>query len=214
MKRVAAALSVLVVLTAVAVAQGPPPGGPGGTPPGNPPQGGMPPGRGPGGPGGMPPFPGDSTAAERDSLMHEVLKSIVGKEKMPAESVFKDIKIFKGRPAGNIPLVMNYGFGRSIGTSCYHCHARNGWDKDEKKQKGIAREMFKMVMAINDEHLAKIEGLGEPGQDPNSVGGPVRPTVNCSTCHRGSIHTNPDFGRRGGGLRPAGGPGAPGGGGR
>jgi hypothetical protein len=156
--------------------------------------------------------------------MNEVMKNIAGKEQMAAESVFKDIKMLKGRRAGEIPRVMNYGFGRSLAVSCYHCHARNDWAKDEKKQKRIARDMMKMVLAINTDYLSKIEGLGEdhhgpggPGGGPGAMGGPGgpgggpggpgggpggpggdhRPQVNCSTCHRGSIHTNPPMGMGG-----------------
>ena len=190
MLRAPLTLALLAVLVACSLAQAPPPGGP----PSN---------RGPGPRGGFAPmpFPGDSTAVERDSLMNEVIKAIAGKEQMPAESVFKDIQIFKGRPAGTIPRVMNYGFGRSLGASCFHCHAKNDWAKDEKKQKGIARDMFRMVLAINNDHIAKIEGLG----DSTHAGGfEQRPTVNCSTCHRGSIHTNPDRGRMGDGPPPGG----------
>jgi hypothetical protein len=182
-----------------------------------------------------PPFPGDTTAAERDSLMNEVLKNIAGKEQMAAESVFKDIKSLKGRRAGEIPRVMNYGFGRSLAVSCYHCHSREGWAKDEKKQKRIAREMMRMVLAINTDYISKIEGLGEdhrppggapggpgamggpggasggpggagapggPGGGPGGPGGDRRPQVNCSTCHRGSIHTQAPIGQMG--ARPAG----------
>lgn len=200
MKSIPFALTALAVIAAVALALAQTsPGGSGNpTPPGRPPGAGQ--GRGGFAP---PPFPGDSTVAERDSLMKEVLKSIAGKEQMPAESVFKDIQIFKGRPAGSIPQLMNYGVGRSLGVSCYHCHARNDWAKDEKKQKRIARDMFKMVKAINDDHLSKIEGLRDSVQSAGGPGGPDRrPVVNCGTCHRGSIHTNPDFGRGGG--RPGG----------
>ena len=210
MKRLAAVLLAVVVISALSLAQ-PPSTGPGNE------RGGFAP----------PPFPGDTTAAERDSLMNEVLEKIAGKEQMAAESVFKDIQIFKGRPASSIPRAMNYGFGRSLGVSCYHCHAKGDWAKDDKKQKRIAREMFKMVMAINNDYLAKIEGLGDsrstaagpagPGGQagpggPGGAGGPGgpggqdrRPVVNCGTCHRGSIHTNPDFGRMGAGPRSGGG---------
>ena len=211
MKRLATALAVLVVLAAVALAQTPPPGGP-------------PPGRGPGGRGGFapPPFP-DSTAAERDSLMNEVIKSIAGKEQMAAESVFKDIKSLKGRRAADVPRIMNYGFGRSLGASCYFCHAKDDWSKSDKKTKQVARGMMAMSLSLNEELLPKVDGLidllnegapagGGPG-GPGGPGGQRKPVVNCSTCHRGSIHTNPDFGRMGGGPRPAGAPGGPGGGG-
>lgn len=190
MRPIAAALIFLSLIAALSLAQ-PPPGGPG------PPPRDAGPGAGARANFAPPPFPGDTTAVERDSLMNEVMKSIVGKEQMPAESVFKDIQSLKGRPAGSIPRVMNYGFGRSLGVSCYHCHAKNDWAKDEKKQKRIAREMMKMVLAINADYISKIEGLGDapPGAPPGR--GPV---VNCSTCHRGSIHP----GEGGGGPRPGG----------
>jgi hypothetical protein len=196
MLRATFVLVLLALYAALSLAQ-PQPGQP---PPGPPPSGGSP---GPGGPGrgfAPPPFPGDSTAAERDSLMNVVMKNIAGKEQMPAESVFKDIQMFKGRPAGDIPRVMNYGFGRSLAVSCFHCHARNDWAKDEKKQKRIAREMMKMVGAVNTDYIAKIEGLGD---STRMAGGPdQRPRVNCSTCHRGSVRTNPEVGRMGGPPRP------------
>jgi hypothetical protein len=191
--RVMIAVMLAALVTALALAQ-PPSGGPGQQPPG----------RGAGQRGGFapPPFPGDTTAAERDSLMNEVMKAIAGKEQMAAESVFKDIKSLKGRRAGDIPRVMNYGFGRSLAVSCYHCHAKNDWAKDEKKQKRIAREMMSMVGAINTDHISKIEGLGEP--NAGTPGGPPKPQVNCSTCHRGSIRTQPPMGG-GGPPRPSGG---------
>ena len=205
MKRIGAGLILLALVVATfSLAQTPlPPPGQGGPPPG---QGGPPPGRGPGGSGGMrnfapPPFPGDSTAAERDSLMNEVMKKIAGREQAPAESVFKDIQIFKGRPAGDIPRIMNYGFGRSLAVSCFHCHSKTDWAKDEKKQKRIAREMSKMAAAINTDYIGKIDGLGEGRLGPD--GQPMHPTVNCSTCHRGSIRTQSPMGGPGG-PRPGG----------
>lgn len=188
MKRIAPALVFLAAIAAFSNAQ-PPPGGP---PPGRGPAQGTPPGpRGPAGP--PPPFPGDTTAAERDSLMNQVMKSIAGKEGMAAESVFKDIQMFKGRRAGEIARIMNYGFGRSLAVSCFHCHAQNDWAKNEKKGKRIAREMGKMVGVINADHISKIEGLGE---NPDQ-----KPTVNCSTCHRGSVETHGVPGQRPGGGR-------------
>jgi hypothetical protein len=107
---------------------------------------------------------------------------------MAAESVFKDIQMFKGRRAGDIGRIMNYGFGRSLAVGCYHCHAQNDWAKDEKKQKRIARDMGRMVGAINTDYVSKIEGLGDNPEQ--------KPTVNCSTCHRGSIHTQGVPGQR------------------
>jgi hypothetical protein len=189
MKRILPLLAFLALSVAVSVAQTPPPG------------------RGPG-PGtnqnfAPPPFPGDTMATERDSLMNVVLKKIAGKEQVAAESVFKDIQLLKGRPAGQIPRIMNFGFGRAIGASCFHCHSKDGWDKDQDKKR-IAREMSKMVTAINGDYISKIDGLGGGRKGPD--GQPIQPTVNCSTCHRGSIHAGggPPGGGPPGGPRPGG----------
>src|ERR1051325_1594373 len=71
-------------------------------------------------------------AARRDSGAAMVLRSIAGRENQPAESVFKNIKIFKGVPAGRLVNIMNNGFGRSLGVSCGFCHVPGKWDLDDK----------------------------------------------------------------------------------
>jgi hypothetical protein len=138
---------------------------------------------GPGGPGG-PRMPlSDSarrvrdsvTAARRDSGAAMVMRSIAGRENQPAESVFKNIKIFKGVPAGRLVNIMNMGFGRSLGVSCGFCHVPGKWDLDDKEEKSTARLMFAMVQTINKDYMSKV---------PNDRGGP--PVVNCMTCHRGN----------------------------
>lgn len=172
MRRFAASALVLVAVflaaTAIrsaltdAAAQGRPPGA-AGTPP----------------PGGMPqfaPVPGDSFAAERDSLMNVVLHSIAGKENVAAESVFKDIKVLKGVPAGRLPRIMNLGYGRSLGVRCAHCHVQDQWEKDDKPQKQIARDMADLSRTLNTELLPKIKNLKSE-----------HPVVNCTTCHRGQV---------------------------
>src|SRR6185436_7683157 len=111
--------------TDVAVAQAPGTPPPGGPPPGGPPPGGPPPGARP--PGAMMPVATDSFAAERDSLAKVVLASIAGKENMPAESVFKSIKVMKKVPAGRLVTIMNMGFGRSLGARCRLCHIQDHW---------------------------------------------------------------------------------------
>lgn len=129
------------------------------------------------------------TSARRDSASAMVLRSIAGRENQPAESVFKNIKILKGVPAGRLVNIMNMGFGRSLGVSCGFCHVPGKWDLDDKEEKNTARIMFAMVQAINRDYLSKV---------PSDRGTP--PVANCFTCHRG----NP---------RPLGpdGPGGPGG---
>jgi hypothetical protein len=114
-------------------------------------------------------------AARRDSGAAMVLRSIVGHENEPAESVFKNIKILKGVPAGRLVNIMNNGFGRSLGVSCGFCHVPGKWDQDDKENKNTARLMFAMVQTINRDYISKV---------PNDRGPP--PTVSCMTCHRGS----------------------------
>src|SRR5947207_7629343 len=130
------------------------------------------------------------TAARRDSGAAMVLRSIAGRENQPAESVFKNIKVFKGVPAARLVNIMNMGFGRSLGVSCGFCHVPGKWDLDDKEEKNTARLMLAMVQTINRDYISKV---------PSDSGVP-RPMVSCFTCHRG----NP---------RPMGpeGPGGPGG---
>lgn len=114
-------------------------------------------------------------SARRDSGSAAVLRSIAGRENQPAESVFKNIKIMKGIPAGRLVNIMNAGFGRSLGVSCGFCHVPGKWDLDDKKEKDTARLMLSMVGAINRDYISKV---------PNDSGPP--PVVNCFTCHRGN----------------------------
>jgi hypothetical protein len=107
-------------------------------------------------------------------MMNAVLQSIAGRENQPAESVFKNIKAFKGQQAGRLVRIMNGGFGRSLGVSCTHCHVEDHWDSEEKPTKQIAREMVAMTNAITRDYLAKIPNIKSE-----------RPLVNCGTCHRG-----------------------------
>ena len=118
----------------------------------------------------------DSFAFERDSLMREVLERIKGREQAPAESVFKNIRILKGTPAGRLPRIMNMGFGRSLGVGCKHCHVAGHWAEEDKPQKQVTRDMWAMMGTINSELLPKIKNLKSE-----------RPQINCTTCHRGSV---------------------------
>ena len=137
----------------------------------------------PGGPGGQRVPLTDSArrvrdslnAARRDSGSAMVLRSIAGRENLPAESVFKNIKVMKGIPAGRLVNIMNMGFGRSLGVSCGFCHVPGKWDLDDKEEKETARLMFAMVQTINRDFMAKV---------PNDSGPPA--TVNCGTCHMGN----------------------------
>jgi Photosynthetic reaction centre cytochrome C subunit len=175
-------------LTFIRQVRAQPPGGePGGPPPGQP--GGRPP--------GMMAMPPDSFASERDSLMNDLLDHYKDKLNEPAENVFKNIKMMKGRTVDQLLHAMNLGFGRALGTRCNHCHVLGHWADEDKNTKQIARDMMTMTGKINDELLPAIKNIKSE-----------HPGVNCGTCHHGI--TRPGFGpmsRGGPGGPPGGGPG-------
>ena len=109
----------------------------------------------------------------KDELLAELRQQIAGREQEPAEAVFKDIQIFKGRPAQQLLAVMDLGFSRSLGVECAHCHDVKDWPADTKKQKAVAREMSLMTRELNAK-LQAIDGIESE-----------QPVVNCTTCHRG-----------------------------
>jgi hypothetical protein len=103
-------------------------------------------------------------------------EQIKGKEKEPAEKVFKNIQTLKGVPAARLLAVMEFGYARSLGVNCTHCHTPEKWETEDKNTKQIARDMSAMVKTINGELLKGIKNLKS-----------AAPTINCTTCHRGQI---------------------------
>ncbi len=104
----------------------------------------------------------------------DLQRAIAGKEDLPATEVFKNITHYKGATAGRLLRIMDFGFSRSLGVTCTHCHVAGEWDREDKATKQIAREMSKMVSTINSELLKKVPNLKS-----------TNPAVNCTTCHRG-----------------------------
>lgn len=123
---------------------------------------------------GMLAMPVDSFASERDRLMKDVLAHYAGKETMPAESVFKNLKVIKGRTVDQVLHMMNMGFGRSLGVRCQHCHVLGHWADEDKHTKQIARDLMTMSARINDELLPAIKNIKSD-----------KPSINCGTCHHG-----------------------------
>lgn len=80
------------------------------------------------------------------------------------------------------------GFTRALGVRCTYCHlGREGepletydFKSDEKPEKVKAREMIRMVAAINGDHLGRLSGRREPAI-----------VVTCATCHRGVTEPRP-----------------------
>lgn len=115
-------------------------------------------------------------------------EQIKGKEKLPAGEVFKSVKGLTGLPAGVLLRVMEFGYSRSLGVDCTHCHTPNNWASEEKPTKQIAREMHAMTNKINREILPEFKAFeGRTGRN--------RPVVNCTTCHRGQIKPATNLGK-------------------
>jgi hypothetical protein len=104
----------------------------------------------------------------------ELRKAIAGKEKEPAEKVFKNIQMLKGVPAERLLSIMDEGFRPALGAKCSFCHDPQNWASDDKDEKKAAREMMRMVQDINGKYLASMKGLESD-----------HPAVSCYSCHRG-----------------------------
>ena len=86
---------------------------------------------------------------------------------------YKNIKVLNQIPADELIPSMQF-ITAALGVECEFCHVDNAgkleFEKDDKKEKKIARDMMQMMFAINKNNF---EGERE---------------VTCNTCHRGSPH--------------------------
>jgi len=116
----------------------------------------------------------DTIVENRQRHLARLRELLKGKLQMPADSVFKNIKVLKGVPAGRLLAIMDIGYSQSLGVGCAHCHNTGDWASEEKVQMQIARDMNALV-ADTRVRLKQIKGLRS--EDP---------VVNCTTCHRGA----------------------------
>lgn len=95
---------------------------------------------------------------------------------------FKNLKVLpQDVPPGVLRAAMG-SFTRALGVRCDYCHALpqghepspDDFAKDDKPTKLKAREMMKMVDAINADYLSKLDKRADP---------PLK--VECFTCHHG-----------------------------
>lgn len=86
---------------------------------------------------------------------------------------YKNVQVLKNIPADELIPSMQF-MTAALGVECEFCHVQNSgkleFDKDDKKEKKVARKMMQMMFAINQNNF---EGERE---------------VTCNTCHRGSPH--------------------------
>lgn len=128
---------------------------------------------------------------DSQAALAELKQAIAGKEEQPAETVYKNIQMFKGVPAARVLGAMG-AFSNALGVTCRKCHDVQNWASDDKHEKTAARNMMRMTSDINEKYLKGMAGLDD---DDAHIG--------CNTCHRG--HAHPE-----GGMQRPGGPGAPG----
>jgi photosynthetic reaction center cytochrome c subunit len=84
-----------------------------------------------------------------------------------AGEAFKNIQVLKDIPASELIPSMRY-VAASLGVGCDYCHQADHFDTDDKPTKQQARNMMKMMFAINQDNF---NGKRE---------------VTCYTCHRGA----------------------------
>ncbi len=84
-----------------------------------------------------------------------------------AEGRFKNIQVMNGYWADDVFPAMQF-ISASLGVGCDYCHVEHAPEKDDKKEKQIARKMIAMTVAINHDHF---DGHRE---------------VTCVSCHRGA----------------------------
>jgi hypothetical protein len=104
--------------------------------------------------------------------VNAIKAQIRGKERTTVDSVFKNLKYIGGFEAEILPEVMNK-WSIALGVSCNHCHVVGEWESDVKREKLVARQMAELSQDVNVK-LREIKNIKSK-----------KPTVNCTTCHRG-----------------------------
>jgi hypothetical protein len=94
---------------------------------------------------------------------------------------FKNLKVLPQTITHDELIATMRGFTRALGVKCDHCHERvtpppgsqqdMNYASDAKPEKGVARQMIRMVNDVNTRYLSQINPAGE--------------NVQCMTCHRG-----------------------------
>ncbi len=124
--------------------------------------------------------PSPTPSFDQKAVLAKLKEDIKGKEMLPAGEVFKNVKNFAQFPAGRLLAIMEFGYSRSLGVDCTHCHTPENWASEDKPTKQIAREMQVMSNKINQEILPTFKAFeGREGRN--------RPLINCTTCHRGEV---------------------------
>lgn len=110
-----------------------------------------------------------------------MLTAITAQAQYPPQAT-TNLKVFPAGTSVDSLLETMASFTRALGVRCTYCHAgRDGqsldsidFASDARPAKEKARQMLRMVAAINGEHLARLSPRRSPAV-----------TVGCFTCHHG-----------------------------
>jgi photosynthetic reaction center cytochrome c subunit len=105
-------------------------------------------------------------AAENQEALERIKQFLAGRENEPAEKVFKNIELLRGKPAGRLPGMMSALTGL-LGARCSTCHMPGNFASDELATKQTARRHFAMQAMLNRDYFAD------------------RNAITCLTCHHG-----------------------------
>jgi hypothetical protein len=101
--------------------------------------------------------------------------------KQPTNDRFKNLQVLpRNITADSLDKIMNR-FNADLGVDCQFCHVRDKkadtlmFDKDDKSEKEITRNMMRMTMDINKKYF----------QFNETVTAEQVQAVTCYTCHRG-----------------------------
>jgi polyisoprenoid-binding protein YceI len=111
--------------------------------------------------------PAPDAAARQKEALNRVRERIQGRENEPAEAVFKNIELLRGKPASRLPGMMSALTGL-LGVTCETCHIPDRWESDELTPKQTARRHFKMQASLNRDYFDSANA------------------ISCWTCHRGA----------------------------
>jgi hypothetical protein len=101
--------------------------------------------------------------AERLKRIQDFLS---GKENEPAEKVFKNVEILRGKPASRLPGMMRALTGL-LSMRCADCHVEGDFASDDLAAKKTARRHFAMQKELNEKTFGGANA------------------ITCFTCHRG-----------------------------
>src|SRR5215469_3626933 len=80
---------------------------------------------------------GQNSSLQKPKAASEEILIPPGKENLPAELVFQNIQILKGKPASRLPGMMK-ALNHLLGVQCTYCHVQGAWQNENPEPKKTA----------------------------------------------------------------------------